>query len=193
MIPILILAAGQSRRMGGTDKLMQVVDGQPLLRRQVGRATPLGPVYVALPPHDQQRQTALIGTPAIPLFVPESAEGMGGTLRGAVPHLPAGPFMMTLADLIDIDTNDLQAVLNAMHEHPNHKIWRGATVGGKAGHPIVFAESLRGELPTLQGDAGGERLVKNLKSETYLKVFNDDRARLDLDTPEDWAAWRARQ
>jgi len=150
-------------------------------------------VYVALPPHDQQRQTALIGTPAIPLFVPESAEGMGGTLRGAVPHLPAGPFMMTLADLIDIDTNDLQAVLNAMHEHPNHKIWRGATVGGKAGHPIAFAESLRGELPTLQGDEGGERLVKNLKSETYLKVFNDDRARLDLDTPEDWAAWRARQ
>ena len=32
MIPILILAAGASRRMRGQDKLLQVVDGMPLLR-----------------------------------------------------------------------------------------------------------------------------------------------------------------
>lgn len=48
MIPILILAAGASRRMCGQDKLLQVVDGMPLLRRQVLMAQATGhPVCVA--------------------------------------------------------------------------------------------------------------------------------------------------
>ena len=38
--PILILAAGQSRRMRGRDKLMEVVEGQPLIRRQAEMALP---------------------------------------------------------------------------------------------------------------------------------------------------------
>ena len=49
MIPVLILAAGQSRLMRGVDKLMQYVDGKTLLRRQIEIAAPIGLVYVALP------------------------------------------------------------------------------------------------------------------------------------------------
>ncbi|MCX8955064.1 NTP transferase domain-containing protein, partial [Ruegeria sp. NA] len=32
-IPIILLAAGQSSRMGGLDKLLQQIDGIPLLTR----------------------------------------------------------------------------------------------------------------------------------------------------------------
>ena len=190
MIPVLILAAGQSRRMRGADKLMQVIDDKTLLQLKIERVTPIGSVYVALPSQDHDRQTALLGTSAIPLVVPQSAEGMGGTMRGAVPHLPTGPFMMLLTDLIDIETSDLLSVLHAMLLHPNNKIWRGATADRKPGHPIIFAQCLRDDFAKLKGDDGGETLVKPMKSETYLQIFDDDRARRDLDTPEDWVAWR---
>ena len=186
MTPVLILAAGQSRRMRGTDKLMQDVGGRTLLRRQIDIASPIGPVFVALPASDHPRLTALVGTKAAALDVPQSAGGIGGTLRGAVPHLPEGPFMLLLADLICLNNSDLQDVIQAMNEHRDHLIWRGATPDGKAVHPVIFAESLRGEFAQLEGDEG----FKSHRDKTYLHRFNDNRARQDLDTPEDFDAWR---
>ncbi len=56
-IPILILAAGASRRMNGRDKLLMDVGGECLLRRVVGRAYATGhPVLVALPADDVARR-----------------------------------------------------------------------------------------------------------------------------------------
>ena len=186
MIPVLILAAGRSHRMRGADKLMEDVGGRTLLRRQIDIASPIGPVFVALPQADHPRLTALVGTKAAALVVPQSAEGMGATLRGAVPHLPDGPFMLLLGDLIELYTSDLRDVFYAMHEHKDHLIWRVATPDGKAGHPVIFAESLRGEFARLNGDEG----VKSHHDKTFLHRFNDNRARQDLDTPEDFDAWR---
>lgn len=188
MIPVLILAAGQSRRMRGVDKVLQDVDGVPLLQRQVRRACHIGPVFVALPNETDPRVAASSGATA--LFVPESCEGIGGTLRGAVPRLPEGPFMLLLADLICLNSNDLSVVLNVMHQHPHHLVWRGATAQGKPGHPIIFSETLRPEFETLHGDKGAQSFLTPLKSQTYLHHFPDNRARHDLDTPEDWEAWR---
>lgn len=191
MTNVLILAAGQSSRLGGRDKLMEVVDGKPLLRHQIDRAMGIGPIYVALPSADHPRKAALIGTQATPLICPSAAEGMGGTMRDAMRLLPAGDVMMLLADLIDIKNSDLKDVLNSKVTHPDNLIWRGATPVGHAGHPILFDSTVRPAFANLSGDTGGEEIVKPLKPKTYLVKFDDDRARRDLDTPQDWAQWRA--
>ncbi len=193
MIPILILAAGMSSRMRGGDKLLEIVQGVPLLRRQVQRAQATGhPVFVALASANHPRAEVIADMDATQIIVPEAAEGMSGTMRGAVAALPDGPaFMMILGDLVALETADLGALFDARIANPKHLIWRGATTQGAPGHPIIFDGSLRPEFQKLTGDGGGEALVKPLKSQTHLVPFSDDRARLDLDTPEDWAAWRA--
>jgi len=193
VIPILILAAGTSSRMRGGDKLLEMVQGQPLLRLQAQRALRTGhPVYVALAPASDARIAALSDLDVTCLIVPEATEGMSGTMRGAVAHLPEAPaFMMFLGDLVALETHDLERVFKARQEQPDHLIWRGATATGKPGHPIIFDGSLRPEFAKLAGDGGGETLVKPLTAQTFLVSFDDDRARFDLDTPEEWAAWRA--
>lgn len=192
MIPVLILAAGQSSRMRGTDKLMRNVHGVPLLRRQIDTATGIGPIYVALPSDNHPRLGALNGTSAIPLIVPMASEGIGGTMRGAVAQLPeCDAFMIILGDLISLTNSDLAGVLNAIKTHKNDLIWRGATPDGKPGHPIIFDASLRPAFADLRGDSGGESIVKPLAARTHLHRFNDNRARHDLDTPEDWSAWQS--
>ncbi|MFG5381990.1 NTP transferase domain-containing protein [Yoonia sp. R2-816] len=192
MIPIVILAGGGSTRMRGRDKLLEDVDGEPLLRRQARRALAAGhAVFVALPAGDHPRKDALAGLDLTILTVPEAAEGMSGTMRGAVQQLPdCAAFMMLLGDLVGIETTDIQAIFQARKDSPDFLIWRGATTDGKPGHPIVFDGTLRPEFAKLSGDGGGEPLVKPLKSQTHLTRFADDRARLDLDTPEDWDRWR---
>ena len=192
MIPILILAAGGSTRMRGADKLLEPVGGAPLLRVLAERAQATGhPVFVALPALDHPRADVIRDLVVHPLAVPEAAEGMSGTMRGAVAQLPDAPaFMLLLGDLVAIRTEDMAAVIKARGEQPDHLIWRGATVDGKPGHPIIFDASLRTAFQTLTGDSGGEPIVRPLADRTCLVPLPDNRARLDLDTPEDWENWR---
>ncbi len=193
MIPILILAAGQSRRMRDADKLAEVVGGQPLLRRVASEAASVAPTFVALHHNAAARLALIDGLAVTPLLVAEAAEGQSGTLRGAVARLPAcDAFLVVLSDLPDITGQDMAAVIAARTAQPDALIWRGATPDGRAGHPILFDARLRPQFADLTGDEGGAALVKPLQDKTVLVRFDDDRARLDLDTPEAWAAYHAR-
>jgi CTP:molybdopterin cytidylyltransferase MocA len=191
---ILVPAAGQSSRMRGADKLAEPLGGVPLLARVVAGAAATGcPVFVALSRADHPRAALLEGLPATVLVVPEAAEGLGGTLRGGVARLPeCARFMVLLADLPGIETADIRAVLNAPHSAPEAVIWRGATEDGRPGHPILFDATLRPRFAALGGDTGGEAIVRAEAARTALVTLPGDRALCDLDTPEDWAAWRAR-
>ena len=64
MIPILILAAGQSTRMRGRDKLLEPVDGMPLLRQRVLTALAVSrQVSITLPDRDHPRGTTVFDLP----------------------------------------------------------------------------------------------------------------------------------
>ena len=193
-IPILILAAGASRRMRGQDKLLQLVGDTPLLRRQVLTAQATGhPLYVALPAFDHPRAAVINDLDVTLLAVPEAPEGQSATLRGAVAQLPVcEAFMILLGDLVELTTADLRAVLSAMATQPGHLVWRGATQDGKPGHPVLFNASLRGDFAKINGDSGGAGIIKAQASATYLVPLPGQHARCDLDTPEDWDAWRAK-
>ncbi len=194
-IPILLLAAGQSSRMGGKDKLLQIVDGQPLLRRAALIALRAAPVIVALPPAPHPRHDVLDGLDLDRIGIPDAREGMNASLRGALAHVSADAraAMILLADLPEITTEDLTAVLGSVRSHPDKLIWRGATAGGKPGHPVVFDHSLFDCLSHLSGDQGAQSVVRANSENVHLHTLPGQNALLDLDTPEDWAAWRAKR
>lgn len=192
-LPILILAAGQSSRMRGTDKLLEIVDGLPLLQRQAIAALEVSRrVYVALPDQTHPRAKLLQDTDAKPIFIADSADGMAHSLRGGVQALPdCSAFMIVLPDLVGLRASDLQTIIDARRTAPSHLIWRGATQTGKPGHPIIFDAKLRPAFAQLHGDTGGAPILKRYKDQTHLVRLSADRALRDLDTPEDWARWRA--
>lgn len=192
-IPIILLAAGQSSRMGGADKLMQDVDGIPLLRRSAQNAQAVGSVIVALPPSPHPRYNALEGLNVQAVEIPDADEGMNASLRGAMAYLPTGAraVMVLLADLPDLTDADLRAVLVSVDAHPGMLIWRGATEDGKPGHPVVFDRTLFNRLRELTGDEGAQSVVRAHADKVHLNALPARNALLDLDTPEDWDMWRA--
>lgn len=194
-IPILLLAAGQSRRMGGADKLMQEIDGEPLLRRSARIAMTAGPVIVALPPAPHPRHGALAGLDIVVVEVPDAAEGMNASLRRAVTALPpqAPAAMVLLADLPDLTAQDLSHVLAAIDFSSKNLVWRGATEDGRPGHPVVFHKALFPELLALTGDGGAQSVAQAHKDRQVLVPLPGQNARTDLDTPEAWADWRAKR
>ncbi|MEL6618387.1 MAG: nucleotidyltransferase family protein [Pseudomonadota bacterium] len=192
MIPILILAAGSSSRMRGRDKLMEIVDGTPLLTRQINMALAVSnDVRVALPPRPHPRYELVDPTAARPIEVADAAEGMGASLRTLFRTLPDGTrnAMVLLADLPELQATDLQAVIDGVAVAPRALIWRGSTDNCEGGHPMIVDRALFPEFCDLTGDSGGNRIIAKHADDVHL-VRLGPRARLDLDTPEDWAAWR---
>lgn len=195
MIPIVIPAAGKSSRMRGSDKLMQLIDGIPLLRHTVLTAlrSGIGPVLVTLPDTGHPRRSALEGLDLTIIAVPDADEGMNASLRRAVARLPdqSRGVMILLADLPDLSAHDLRTVSECVDLEPEFDIWRGATEEGEPGHPVIFSSDLYPKIAQLTGDEGAQGLVR--KYGTQLVPLPGQNARTDLDTPEAWAAWRTQR
>ena len=186
---IAILAAGASARMRGADKLLAPVGEMPLLRRVALTALELGcPVIVTLPPDRPLRHAALAGLDLRLLEIADAAEGMAASFRGvarAAGH--ASGVMTLLGDMPELDAADLQTVRAAWD---GTGVVRGASIDGVPGQPVILPRHLFPALAALTGDTGGRSVLAG--EDVRLIPLPDQRAVTDLDTPEDWAAWRAR-
>lgn len=77
----LLLAGGQSRRMGGGDKALRLVAGVPLLERVIERMRPQVETLVLNANGDPAR-FARFGLPVVPDGVPDFAGPLAGVLAG---------------------------------------------------------------------------------------------------------------
>lgn len=189
---ILILAAGSSSRMRGGDKLLERIDGAPQLARIAKAALTTGcPVAVALPQNHPKRAACLAGLAVQHVTVPNPEDGMAASLTAGLAALPvSAPVLLLLADLPDITAQDLQLFLAAWAKAPD-AILRGTAGDGTAGHPVGFPPDLRAELLGLTGDQGARAVLARHKQRVLPVALPDTHATTDLDTPEDWALWRA--
>ena len=86
-LTILIPAAGTSSRMRGRDKLLEPVDGCPILRRQALLALGQSPdVIITLRDPDQARRAALAGLAVTILPIHNAVTGMSASIRAASSH-----------------------------------------------------------------------------------------------------------
>jgi len=191
-IGIVIPAAGASSRMRGRDKLLEQVAGQPLLARQARLALATGgPVLVTLRPGDA-RTKVLPGT-VERREIPDAAEGLAASLRcGAAWAQGQGltALMVLLADLPELTMDDLQYVAAHYAQDPTQPC-RATDDSGKPGHPVIFPAKHFEAMQKLHGDDGAKPLLA--QDPPRLCPLPDLHATTDLDTPEDWAAWRANQ
>ncbi|MBT9383686.1 nucleotidyltransferase family protein [Pseudooceanicola sp. CBS1P-1] len=185
---VLLLAAGASSRMRGGDKLLEPVAGQPLLRLMALRALELAPVIVTLPALDHPRRRALEGLPVTVVPVPEAGEGMAASIRAGVAALgPAEAVMILPADMPELTAGDLRRVAAGFD---GRQIRRGAS-GATPGHPVLFPAELFPELSRLSGDQGARPVLRAHAARVVPVALPGRHALTDLDTPEDWSAWRA--
>ncbi|MBV2360822.1 nucleotidyltransferase family protein [Thalassococcus sp. CAU 1522] len=192
-IAILIPAAGASRRMRGIDKLLQQVDGLPLLRRQVLRACAVADhVTVTLPDADHPRAAALSGLGVQLVEVPDSDLGMSASIRRGVAFLPRSldAVMIVPADMPEISEDDLRSIIKGFRSEAHATLQQGTSQDGQPGHPVLFPADCIPSLMSLNGDRGARAVIDANRHRLRHVALPDDHALTDLDTPEAWAAWR---
>jgi len=186
--------------MRGHDKLMQLVDGMPLIRRQAARALAASSlVGVTLTASHPERLVAIAGLDLESCVLPDAAEGMAASLRHAArgAQFHTGPetvtaIMVVPADMPDLTTADMRRLIDAHTAAPT-AILRGTAADGTPGHPVLFPRDLWPHLLTLRGDQGARAVLAQFPARVTPVALPGTHATTDLDTPEDWADWAAKR
>ena len=184
----VLLAAGSSVRMGGPNKLLMRIDGEPLVRRSLRtlQAVPIGHLVVVLG-RDAQRVRVELDTFPVRTFcrVEEGCDQQRSVDAG-LRALPDGldAIVIALADQPLLDTDDLRWLLERWRELP-----AGSALipfsDGVRGNPVVIPGSIRSEVLEL-GPAIGCRgwLAANPGRVVRVDAPNDHFV-VDLDRPDD--------
>ena len=197
-VAAVLLAAGSARRMQGRDKLLEPVGGAPLLRvagrpagrqrRRPGRlrAAPRRP---RAPRRAGRRRGAHRRQPARRRGHGHLARrrhrraGAGGR-RGRHPASPTCP----RSPAADIDR-----LIAAFDPEEGRAIVRAVSADGTGGHPVLFGRRFFEALRGLEGDRGARAILDEHPEFVTDVALPGRAAETDLDTPEAWEAWRARQ
>jgi molybdenum cofactor guanylyltransferase len=132
----LLLAGGQSRRMGGGDKALRPLDGVPLLDRVIQRLQPQADALVLNANGDPTR-FARFGLPVVSDSVPGFAGPLAGVLAGldwAASHRPDCPYVVSVATDAPFLPADLVARLAVGLEAADADLACAAS-GGRS-HPV---------------------------------------------------------
>lgn len=194
-IATVILAAGASSRMKGRDKLLEAVDGQPLLSRMIheAQASQSDDVFVVLPQDTHPERHALVMDEQ-KILNPSPSEGLGSSLRLATQKLAKNyaALVFLLADLPEIRSDHINRLIAAYAPEDGREIIRAASASGQPGHPVLFGERFFEPLMALHGDEGAKSLFAQVADFVEWVRMEDNAPITDLDTPEDWENWRAR-
>nr|WP_281244902.1 nucleotidyltransferase family protein [Albimonas pacifica] len=192
-----MLAAGASSRMQGRDKLLEEVGGEPVLRRSARALVASGAdeVIAVLRPGDEARRAALSGLAVTLVENPEAAEGMAASIRRGLSAADpeADAVLLALADMPEVASAHADALIEAFDPARGAAICRAADAEGRPGHPVLFGRRFFESLSRLTGDEGARDILRTNADFVRLVKTEGRGARLDLDTPEAWAAWRAEQ
>lgn len=194
-IAAIILAAGQSRRMGSTNKLLAEIDGKPMVAHAADAALASGadPVIVVTG-HEPDRVAAALDGRAVELVHnPDFADGLSTSLRRAIAALPddiAGA-LVCLGDMPGVDARHLDRLIDAFDPSAGAALVV-PTFQGKRGNPVLWQRRFFDEMTEISGDVGARHLIGAHEDVLVEIAMDDDAILTDLDTPEALAAHRAK-
>ena len=185
-IAALILAAGQSRRMGEVNKLLAEIAGRPMVARvvEIVRESKAGPITVVTGHEAELVQAALPGDLT---FVdnPDYAAGLSTSLKAGIAALPADidGVVICLGDMPRIDAGMIDRLIAAFDPVEGREICV-PTHKGKRGNPVLWGKRFLPEMVALAGDVGAKHLIGE-HGELVVEVEMDEEGVLiDIDTPD---------
>jgi molybdenum cofactor cytidylyltransferase len=186
-IEALILAAGQSRRMGRRNKLLAEIDGRPMIARTVDSVleSRVSAATVVLGHEAAEVRAALADFDVALVENPDYADGLSTSLRRGLAALSDGTeaALVCLGDMPRISG----AALNQLIEAFDPAAGRGICVpthDGKRGNPVLLARRYFSEIQEISGDVGARQLLGAYAGDVHEVEMADDAVLIDIDTPD---------
>lgn len=187
MISAVLLAAGESRRMGEFKQLLPV-GGKTFVECCVDNlmASRVGEIIVVTGHREEDVRAVLADRPVRYAHNPDYRLGMSESIRRGVEAVDekARAVMIALVDQPLIGPDTIDRIISAYEAHKRPVVI--PSFEGRNGHPIILDMSLRREILEIDPARGLKQVVYAHIGEIYHVETSDPAVLVDFDYPEDY-------
>ena len=186
-VTALLLAAGQSRRMGPKNKLLQDWNGKALVKWVADslKGSSIDQTIVVTGHEAEQVRACLSGMDLEFVHNPDFGDGLSTSLIKGLMAVPADSdaVLICLGDMPSITNKQLNALIKAF-DPDNAAAICIPTFEGKRGNPVLWSRSFIPEMMPLKGDSGARHLLGTYAGDVCEVPMSNTAILSDIDTPE---------
>ena len=174
MISAILLAAGLSKRMAGENKLTKKIKGIPLIKHSVKNilVSSIDELIVVLGYQKEVIKKIIDKNEKVKFVFNENFEnGMASSIKTGLNHLSekTEAFFICLGDIPIVNHN----IYNQIKKKKNNKEIIVPTYKGQQGNPVLFSNSMKEKIITIQDDIGAKKILELNKNKIlYLETNN---------------------
>ncbi len=197
MISSILLAAGQSLRMKGGNKLTKEINGIPLIKYAIKNI--LGSAVdelVIVVGHEKEVIEKIIEKNKKIRFIYNSnfADGISSSIKIGLENISkkSEAFFISLGDMPDVNQNIYNKLIKTRYNY-NKKLKTNfkkeifiPTFENEKGNPILFSKHMREKIMQIKGDNGAKELIELNKDKTLNVPLKSRGVTLDFDEQEDF-------
>ena len=192
-IHAVILAGGQSKRMGTKNKLLVPINGKPMvaLTAETIIASKASSVAAVTGFEHQKIQEAIKNSNIEFIHNKNFQNGISSSVVTAIKSAPedCSAILIGLGDMPKITASHINKLIDAYNPLEGRAIcvptWKG-----KRGNPVLWARRFFPEMLQLKGDFGAKELMGKYAELVVEVEMNDNGIIIDIDTPEALEAFR---
>ena len=174
MISAILLAAGQSKRMNGKNKLAEKIKNVPLIKYSVKNIllSSVDELIVVLGYQKEIIEKIIDKHTKIKfVFNKEFDSGMASSIKMGLDHLSENTeaFFICLGDMPMVN----YSIYNELIKFRNQKSILVPTYKSKQGNPVLFHKSMKKKIMNISGDFGAKKILELNKCKISLYARND--------------------
>jgi len=187
MISAILLAAGESKRMGKPKQLM-LLGKTTMLEQTIDNLlnSKVSEVIVVLGHKAEEITTILVTKPVKIALNPVYHQGMSTSIITGLNLVDerARAVMLALADQPFIDSQTINRLIDEFCDHNKGIVI--PTYQSRWGHPVIFAIKYKEELSGLKGDIGGRQIIEHHPDDVLEVAVDSPGINIDIDTTDDY-------
>ena len=189
MISAILLAAGQSKRMNGENKLIKEIQGIPIIKLSVKNilASSIDELIVVLG-HQKEIVEKLIDKNEKIKFVfnKDFESGMASSIKTGLNNLSekTEAFFICLGDMPMLSPD----IYNKLIKSKDNKKIIAPTYKGQQGNPVLFDKSIKEKILNIRGDVGAKKILESNKDKILNLEINNHNISKSFNTQDDFSS-----
>lgn len=190
MLSAIVLAAGQSKRMGKVNKLLLPYKGKTVIEIVVENilSAGLGEVIVVTGHEEEKLRNALKNLAVDFVHNPRYLTGMTSSIQEGIRPAEGKGYMICLSDMLLISADEYALLKNGFEKQLllDDKCICLPVYNEAKGNPVIFSSWYRAAILSHQPKEGCKEIVNANKMNNFLVVMNTPHVLKDIDYPQDY-------
>ena len=197
MISSILLAAGQSKRMNGENKLIKEINGVPLINHAIENilGSAVDEIVIIVGFEKEIIENIIKKNKKIKIIYNKDFKtGISSSIKIGLNNISnkSEDFFISLGDMPNVNQNIYNKLIKAKYKY-NKKLKVEykkeiiiPTYEGKEGNPILFSKFMKEKVMDIEGDFGAKKIIELNKKKVLNVPFKNSGIILDFDRREDF-------